>query len=241
MGSYWRRDPACISTFLIMILWSAMTLDELVASLLRWSVCPKILWSLVICKCFPENGKSCSPARFFIDLKELLHKNSQYGPKTTRNWCQKSDSAFLLRPAEKVLLFSCHIWQISGWAATEADGKWQPIWYLCHQTRAGEGIIWGQSSFGAIHKVPEPQPLTEKVTWFFRDSRMVGCCCEDDYQEVVWFELKKGPPQVTTKGSINHINPCFSAVTVAITSSWLTMTHWTQASRPSLVGDLDQA
>ena len=25
---------------------------------------------------------------------------------------------------------------------------------------------------------------------------MVGCCCEDDYQEVVWFELKKGPPQV---------------------------------------------
>lgn len=28
-----------------------------------------------------------------------------------------------------------------------------------------------------------------------RDSRMVGCCCEDDYQEVVWFELKKGPAQ----------------------------------------------
>jgi len=27
------------------------------------------------------------------------------------------------------------------------------------------------------------------------DSRMVGCCCEDDYQDVVWFELKKGEPQ----------------------------------------------
>ena len=40
--------------------------------------------------------------------------------------------------------------------------------------------------------------LTEKVTWIFRDSRMVGCCCEDDYQDVVWFELKKGPPQVST-------------------------------------------
>merc|ERR1719186_1210281 len=24
------------------------------------------------------------------------------------------------------------------------------------------------------------------------DSRMVGCCCEDDYQEIVWFELTKG-------------------------------------------------
>ena len=23
-------------------------------------------------------------------------------------------------------------------------------------------------------------------------SRMVGCCCEDDYQEIVWFELTKG-------------------------------------------------
>ena len=21
---------------------------------------------------------------------------------------------------------------------------------------------------------------------------MVGCCCEDDYKEVVWFELEKG-------------------------------------------------
>ncbi len=25
-----------------------------------------------------------------------------------------------------------------------------------------------------------------------RDRRMVGCCCEDDYKEVVWFELEKG-------------------------------------------------
>eukprot|EP00092_Neocalanus_flemingeri_P028847 GFUD01031320.1.p1 GENE.GFUD01031320.1~~GFUD01031320.1.p1 ORF type:complete len:144 (-),score=18.87 GFUD01031320.1:57-488(-) len=24
------------------------------------------------------------------------------------------------------------------------------------------------------------------------ETRMVGCCCEDDYQDVVWFELKKG-------------------------------------------------
>ena len=24
------------------------------------------------------------------------------------------------------------------------------------------------------------------------DSRMVGCCCQNDYEEVVWFELKKG-------------------------------------------------
>ena len=25
--------------------------------------------------------------------------------------------------------------------------------------------------------------------------RMVGCCCEDDYQEIVWFELHKGNVQ----------------------------------------------
>ena len=25
--------------------------------------------------------------------------------------------------------------------------------------------------------------------------RMVGCCCEDDYQEIVWFELHKGETQ----------------------------------------------
>ncbi len=24
------------------------------------------------------------------------------------------------------------------------------------------------------------------------DKRMVGCCCEDDYKEVVWFTLEKG-------------------------------------------------
>ena len=24
------------------------------------------------------------------------------------------------------------------------------------------------------------------------DKRMVGCCCEDDYHEIVWFELEKG-------------------------------------------------
>ncbi len=24
-----------------------------------------------------------------------------------------------------------------------------------------------------------------------QDSRIVGCCCENDYREVVWFELKK--------------------------------------------------
>jgi len=26
-------------------------------------------------------------------------------------------------------------------------------------------------------------------------SRVVGCCCEDDYQEIVWFELHKGEVQ----------------------------------------------
>lgn len=25
--------------------------------------------------------------------------------------------------------------------------------------------------------------------------RMVGCCCEDDYQDIVWFELHKGNTQ----------------------------------------------
>ena len=24
------------------------------------------------------------------------------------------------------------------------------------------------------------------------EKRMIGCCCEDDYKEVVWFELEKG-------------------------------------------------
>lgn len=24
-----------------------------------------------------------------------------------------------------------------------------------------------------------------------KSERLVGCCCEDDYQEVVWFNLKK--------------------------------------------------
>ena len=31
--------------------------------------------------------------------------------------------------------------------------------------------------------------------WFLLKAnvvRMVGCCCEDDYKEVVWFELEKG-------------------------------------------------
>jgi hypothetical protein len=28
-----------------------------------------------------------------------------------------------------------------------------------------------------------------------KDSRMIGCSCEDDYKELVWFELKKGEPQ----------------------------------------------
>jgi len=27
------------------------------------------------------------------------------------------------------------------------------------------------------------------------DSRIVGCGCQHDYGEIVWFELKKGPPQ----------------------------------------------
>ena len=47
MGLYWRGSPACISTFLIMILWSSMALDKLVASLSCWSVCPRscdLLW-----------------------------------------------------------------------------------------------------------------------------------------------------------------------------------------------------
>jgi len=26
-------------------------------------------------------------------------------------------------------------------------------------------------------------------------SRVVGCCCEDDYQEIVWFQLHKGEVQ----------------------------------------------
>jgi len=28
-----------------------------------------------------------------------------------------------------------------------------------------------------------------------KQSRMVGCCCEDDYQDIVWFELHKGNTQ----------------------------------------------
>ena len=48
---------------------------------------------------------------------------------------------------------------------------------------------------------------------------MVGCCCEDDYQDVVWFELKKGPPQVPSIKSINYIDPFFSDATVGTTSS----------------------
>jgi len=27
------------------------------------------------------------------------------------------------------------------------------------------------------------------------ESRMVGCCCEDDYKDIVWFELSKGKEQ----------------------------------------------
>jgi len=27
------------------------------------------------------------------------------------------------------------------------------------------------------------------------ESRLVGCCCEDDYQEIVWFKLHKGEVQ----------------------------------------------
>merc|ERR1712189_74633 len=28
-----------------------------------------------------------------------------------------------------------------------------------------------------------------------KQSRMVGCCCEDDYRDIVWFELHKGNTQ----------------------------------------------
>ena len=33
--------------------------------------------------------------------------------------------------------------------------------------------------------------------WYFifYVVRMVGCCCEDDYQDIVWFELNKGEVQ----------------------------------------------
>ena len=38
---------------------------------------------------------------------------------------------------------------------------------------------------GASKDVPILVPSTG-------DKRMVGCCCEDDYHEIVWFELEKG-------------------------------------------------
>jgi len=27
------------------------------------------------------------------------------------------------------------------------------------------------------------------------EKRLVGCCCEDDYDQIVWFELEKGSPK----------------------------------------------
>lgn len=38
---------------------------------------------------------------------------------------------------------------------------------------------------GNSKDVPILVPSTEA-------KRMVGCCCEDDYHEIVWFELEKG-------------------------------------------------
>ena len=36
--------------------------------------------------------------------------------------------------------------------------------------------------------------ITKKIVIvFFIIFRMIGCCCEDDYQELVWFELQKVP------------------------------------------------
>eukprot|EP00088_Acartia_fossae_P054425 TRINITY_DN624_c0_g1_i1.p1 TRINITY_DN624_c0_g1~~TRINITY_DN624_c0_g1_i1.p1 ORF type:complete len:142 (-),score=7.37 TRINITY_DN624_c0_g1_i1:62-487(-) len=49
-------------------------------------------------------------------------------------------------------------------------------------------VVKPEAGEGLLKSVPIIVPST-------RDSRMIGCCCEDDYDEVVWFELKKGATQ----------------------------------------------
>ena len=207
----------------------------------------KILWSLVICKCFPENGRSRSPTRSHIDIKDLLHKSGQYESRRKHIQLHQSDPALFSCTSEKVLLFSCSLWPISGWAAAKADGKWQPFWYLCHQTWNWERTIWRQSSFGALYKVIHTLSLfgIDEIILHqgFTDGRLLlrgwlsgGC--------LVWVEERSssGMNQNLWKGGDRlSIDTCFSDATVATTSSWLTMTHWTQASRLSLVGASDQA
>ena len=99
-----------------------------------------------------EDGKSCPEARFHIDIQKLLYKNCQSKSRNEHSQYQ-SDPALCSCTFETVLFFSCSFWQISGWAAAETDGQWQPIWHLCHQTGNWERTFWGQPSTGPLHKV----------------------------------------------------------------------------------------
>ena len=44
-------------------------------------------------------------------------------------------------------------------------------------------MIKPDAATGLYPKLPILIPST-------KDSRIVGCCCEDDYEEVVWFNLE---------------------------------------------------
>merc|ERR1711909_178530 len=58
------------------------------------------------------------------------------------------------------------------------------------------GVLNNNNPFDTYVMKPEPgRGLMKKTPILIpsmSDSRMVGCCCEDYYQEIVWFELTKG-------------------------------------------------
>ena len=59
---------------------------------------------------------------------------------------------------------------------------------MCNDNPFDTYVLKPDAGIGMFKSTPILVPSTQ-------EKRMVGCCCEDDYQDVVWFKLHKGEAQ----------------------------------------------